>query len=114
MGVRLIDVEPRPDVFAAVMATGIVSVSGADHRYPWISDTLDGVAFLALVVMVVLVLRRVGRVGFPYPLSDIDVVVRLFTFVAACARVPRIVNGINKIQANHARAVMVQIATGCA
>ena len=85
MGVRLIDVEPRPDVFAAVMATGIVSVSGADHRYPWISDTLDGVALLAFVVIVVLVLRRVGRVGFPYPLSDIDVVVRLFTFVAACA-----------------------------
>jgi tellurite resistance protein TehA-like permease len=85
MRVRLIDVKPRPDVFAAVMATGIVSVSAADHRYRWISDTLAGVALLALVVMVVLVLRQVGRVGFPYPLSDVDVVVRLFTFVAACA-----------------------------
>jgi tellurite resistance protein TehA-like permease len=85
MRTRLIDVQPAPDVFAAVMATGIVSISAADHRYRWISDTLAGVALLALVVMVVLVLRQVRRVGFPYPLSDLDVVVRLFTFVAACA-----------------------------
>jgi tellurite resistance protein TehA-like permease len=85
MRVRLIDVEPRPDAFAAVMATGIVSVSAADHRYRWISDMLAGVALVALVVMVALVLRQVGRAGFPYPLSDVDVVVRLFTFVAACA-----------------------------
>src|SRR5246127_1384241 len=85
MPTRLIDVLPRPDVFAAVMATGIVSISADDHRYRWISDTLAGVALLALGVMVVLVLTQVGRVGFPYPLSDVDVVVRLFTFVAACA-----------------------------
>jgi tellurite resistance protein TehA-like permease len=85
MRTRLIDVQPRPDVFAAVMATGIVSISAEDHRYRWISDTLAGVALLALVVMVVLVLRQVGRVDFPYPLSDVDVAVRLFTFVAACA-----------------------------
>jgi hypothetical protein len=85
MPTRLIDVLPRPDVFAAVMATGIVAISADDHRYRWISDTLAGVALLALGVMVVLVLRQVGRVGFPYPLSDVEVVVRLFTFVAACA-----------------------------
>jgi tellurite resistance protein TehA-like permease len=85
MRIRLIDVQPRPDVFAAVMATGIVSISAADQRHRWISDALAGVAALALVVMAVLVLRQVGRVGFPYPLSDVDVDIRLFTFVAACA-----------------------------
>lgn len=85
MGFRLIDVELRPDVFAAVMATGIVSVSAEDHHYRWISDALAGVAVLALVVMVALEIRHVQRQGFPYTLSDIDILVRLFTFVAACA-----------------------------
>ncbi|MBV8966106.1 MAG: hypothetical protein JO191_08020 [Mycobacteriaceae bacterium] len=85
MRTRLINVQPRPDVFAAVMATGVVSVSAEDHRYRWISDALAVVAVLALVVMVALVLNEIRREGFPYPLSDVDVIVRLFTFVAACA-----------------------------
>jgi hypothetical protein len=31
--VRLADLEPSPDVFAAVMATGILSVAAAQHEY---------------------------------------------------------------------------------
>jgi tellurite resistance protein TehA-like permease len=85
MRIRRIDVLPRPDVFAAVMATGIVSVAAANHRYRWISDMLAVVAVLALGVMVALVLKHVRRGGFPYSLSDVDVTVRLFTFVAAVA-----------------------------
>jgi tellurite resistance protein TehA-like permease len=85
MRIRPIDVLPRPDVFAAVMATGIVSVTAEDHRYRWISDILDVVAVLALGVMVALVLKHVRRWRFPYSLSDVDVTVRLFTFVAALA-----------------------------
>jgi tellurite resistance protein TehA-like permease len=67
------------------MATGIVSVSAEDHHYRWISDALAGVAVLALVVMIALVLRHVRRQGFPYSLRDADVTIRLFSFVAASA-----------------------------
>jgi hypothetical protein len=36
--VRLADLEPSPDVFAAVMATGILSVAAAQHEYRQISE----------------------------------------------------------------------------
>jgi tellurite resistance protein TehA-like permease len=86
MRLRLIDLELSPDVFAAVMATGIVSVSAEDHRYLWISAALAGVGILALVVMTAMVMMEhiVGE-QFPFDLSDPDVAVRLLTFVAACA-----------------------------
>jgi hypothetical protein len=32
----------KPDSFAAVMATGIVSIAGVDHGYPGISDVRIG------------------------------------------------------------------------
>lgn len=84
---RLAGVEPTPDAFAAVMATGIVSLAARDHGYRWVSDTLGVVAtscllvLVALVAVTVLARRRRGR----WDLADPDVTLRLFTFVAACA-----------------------------
>jgi len=83
---RLGAVELSPDAFAAVMATGIVSVSALDHHYRWISAALAAVAVLSLVAMIALaVANSVVHEKFPFALGDSDVVVRLFTFVAACA-----------------------------
>jgi tellurite resistance protein TehA-like permease len=80
---RLADVEPPPDVFAAVMATGILSIAAANHHYRQISETMGFLASLGLVVLVALVIvtHRLAR----WDLKDPDVTLRLFTFVAACA-----------------------------
>ncbi|WP_102419510.1 tellurite resistance/C4-dicarboxylate transporter family protein [Mycobacterium sp. 4858] len=81
------DVEPTPDVFAAVMATGILSIAARDHGYGRISDTLGVVATAGLAVLTLLVVatvlgrRRTSR----WDATDPDVTLRLFTFVAACA-----------------------------
>jgi hypothetical protein len=88
--IRLADLEPSPDVFAAVMATGILSIGARDHRYRWISDALGVVATCGLVFLVALVIVTVGldfsgRRGMRWDLTDPDVTLRLFTFVAACA-----------------------------
>jgi tellurite resistance protein TehA-like permease len=88
--IRLADLEPSPDVFAAVMATGILSIVASYHRYRWISDTLGVVATLGLVFLVVLVVTTQGLAFRPprmlrWDLRDPDVTLRLFTFVAACA-----------------------------
>ncbi|MEB3979754.1 tellurite resistance/C4-dicarboxylate transporter family protein [Mycobacterium sp. 663a-19] len=80
---RLADVEPSPDVFAAVMATGILSVAAADHHYRRISDAMGVLASLGLLVLVALVI--VTRRFTHWDLKDPDVTLRLFTFVAACA-----------------------------
>jgi tellurite resistance protein TehA-like permease len=85
VSIRLADVEPSPDVFAAVMATGIVSIAARNHHYRVISDALGVLATLGLVVLVVLVIV-VGVVKRTFwDLKDPDVTLRLFTFVAACA-----------------------------
>jgi tellurite resistance protein TehA-like permease len=81
--IRLADAEPSPDVFAAVMATGILSIAARDHHYPAISDTLGVLATVALLVLIALVL--VTRALASWDLRDPDVTLRLFTFVAACA-----------------------------
>ena len=77
----------KPDVFAAVMATGIVSVAAHDHHYWRISDGLvivAGTVFVALVVISAVAAVRLR--GFPFgDAGDPDVIVGLFTFVAACA-----------------------------
>jgi len=52
--IRLADVEPSPDVFAAVMATGVLSIVARDHRYHWISDTLGVATTVGLVFLVAL------------------------------------------------------------
>lgn len=83
MKVRLADLEPSPDVFAAVMATGILSVAAAQHEYRQISEMMGILASLGLAVLVVLVI--VTRRFAVWDLKDPDVTLRLFTFVAACA-----------------------------
>ncbi|MGZ4583480.1 MAG: tellurite resistance/C4-dicarboxylate transporter family protein [Mycobacterium sp.] len=87
MTVRRADVEPTPDVFAAVMATGILSIAAHNHRYSWISDALGVIATLGLVLLVALVVTTAvaGRRPLRWDLTDPDVTLRLFTFVAACA-----------------------------
>jgi tellurite resistance protein TehA-like permease len=84
--IRLADVEPSPDVFAAVMATGILSIVARRHDYVRISETMGILASLGLVILVALVIvvivtRRLSL----WDLKDPDVTLRLFTFVAACA-----------------------------
>lgn len=74
---------PPPDVFAAVMATGIVSIAAADHGYLWISVALAVIAAVALPVLVV-VCALLWRRAAP-DFGDPDVLLRLFTYVAACA-----------------------------
>ncbi|OBG68865.1 MULTISPECIES: tellurite resistance/C4-dicarboxylate transporter family protein [unclassified Mycobacterium] len=87
MRVRGAGVEPTPDVFAAVMATGILSIAARNHNYNWISDALGVIASLGLVFLIALVgTTAVGRRRtLRWDLSDPDVTLRLFTFVAACA-----------------------------
>lgn len=87
MRLRRSGVEPTPDVFAAVMATGILSIAGHDHGYGLISDTLGVLASAGLVFLVVLVATTaVGRHRMSrWDLTNPDVTLRLFTFVAACA-----------------------------
>lgn len=73
----------KPDVFAVVMATGIVSIAAADHGYRIISGGLLVVAALALPVLIVMVATFWRR--NPFDLRDPDVGLGLFTYVAACA-----------------------------
>jgi tellurite resistance protein TehA-like permease len=84
---RPANIEPAPDVFATVMATGIVSIAARDHHYTTLSDVLGTLASLGLAVLVVVVVAAVvgtGRKLF-WDMSDPDITLRLFTFVAACA-----------------------------
>jgi hypothetical protein len=68
-------------MFAIVMATGIVSISAADHGYGVISITLAILAAVALPVLMYLAAARWRS----FDLRDIDTVVGFFTYVAACA-----------------------------
>jgi hypothetical protein len=80
---RLAEVEPSPDVFAAVMATGILSIAAGNRHYRQISNAMGILASLGLVVLIALVI--VTRRFAHWDLKDPDVTLRLFTFVAACA-----------------------------
>ncbi|WP_208301176.1 tellurite resistance/C4-dicarboxylate transporter family protein [Mycobacterium sp. DL440] len=71
----------KPEAFAAVMATGIVSISAVQHGYGVISWPLAVLAALGLPVLMYLVATR--RRSFD--LRSIDTIVGLFTYVAACA-----------------------------
>jgi tellurite resistance protein TehA-like permease len=71
----------KPDVFAAVMATGIVSIAAADHGYRVVSDVLLVPAAVALPALIVMV-ARAWR-GFEF--RDPDVALGLCTYIAACA-----------------------------
>jgi Voltage-dependent anion channel len=72
----------RPDAFAAVMATGIVSIAAADHDLDVISAVLAAVAAIALPVLVVAAAMAWHRDS--WILRDLDVSVGLLTYVAAC------------------------------
>jgi tellurite resistance protein TehA-like permease len=54
--IRLADVEPSPDVFASVMATGILSIAARGHDYARINETMGVLASLGLVILVALVI----------------------------------------------------------
>jgi tellurite resistance protein TehA-like permease len=84
--IRLADVEPSPDVFASVMATGILSIAASRHHYVRISETMGVLASLGLVLLVALVIVAIVTPRSSlWDLKDPDVTLRLFTFVAACA-----------------------------
>jgi len=73
----------RPDSFAAVMATGIVSVAAVDHGYRAISDVLIVLAAVALPVLIVAAVTAWRRES--WRLTDLDVSLPLCTYIAACA-----------------------------
>ena len=80
-------VRPPPDVFAVVMATGIVAVAARDHQYWRIEWGLRGLASAVAVILaggfalrVTTQMSRVVRL-----VRDPDVAMRMFTVVAACA-----------------------------
>ena len=70
----------RPDAFAAVMATGIVSIAALDHGFRRISDVLMVISVALFAVLVIVAMVRL-RPRF----DDLDVPLQLLTFVAACA-----------------------------
>jgi hypothetical protein len=72
----------RPDAFAAVMATGIVSVAAADNGVDVVSVLLAVIAILALPALVYL--AAVAWQRDSWRLSDPDTAVGLLTYVAAC------------------------------
>lgn len=71
----------RPDVFAAVMATGIVSIAAADHGLGAISEILIVFAAVGLPVLMLLV----AKAWREFDLRDPNVTLPLFTYIAACA-----------------------------
>lgn len=79
--------EPQPDVFAVVMATGIVAVAARDHGYRHIGQGLAVVAMAAFTVLGIgFLIRAATRPSRVVRLTrNPDVALRMFTFVAACA-----------------------------
>jgi tellurite resistance protein TehA-like permease len=73
----------KPDSFAAVMATGIVSIAALDHGYGVVSDVLIVLAAVALPVLIVAAAITWKRQS--WALTNLDVSLRLCTCVAACA-----------------------------
>jgi tellurite resistance protein TehA-like permease len=84
---RIVDIDLPPDVFAVVMATGIIAVSAADHRYSRIAAILGWAASATFAVLTLglgaRILARFRRVAAQA--RDPDVALRMFTFVAAAA-----------------------------
>jgi tellurite resistance protein TehA-like permease len=73
----------KPDVFAAVMATGIVSIAAADHGHHTISDILLVLAAVGLPVLVLTTVMAWRRT--PLDFGTPEAPIQLLTFVAACA-----------------------------
>ncbi len=72
----------RPDAFAAVMATGIVSIAARDHGWDVVSALLAATAAIGLPVLMVLSAGAWRRKS--WSLRDVDTAVGLLTNVAAC------------------------------
>jgi len=73
----------KPDTFAALMATGIVSIAAVDHGFGVISEVLIVLAAGALPAMIVAAAIAWRRES--WSLNDLDVALRLCTYIAACA-----------------------------
>jgi tellurite resistance protein TehA-like permease len=73
----------KPDSFAAVMATGIVSIAAVDHGYRTISDVLIVLAAVGLPVLIVAAATAWRRDS--WDITNLDVSLRLCTYIAACA-----------------------------
>lgn len=73
----------KPDAFAVVMATGIVSIAAADHSFHGVSDVLVALAAAALAVLVMVGVFTWHRE--PLDFSQAEVPIQLLTFVAGCA-----------------------------
>jgi tellurite resistance protein TehA-like permease len=73
----------KPDSFAAVMATGIVSIAAVDHGFRSISDVLIVLAAVALPVLIAAAAIAWRRES--WDLTNLDVSLRLCTYIAACA-----------------------------
>ena len=73
----------KPDTFAAVMATGIVSIAAVDHGFGVISGVLIVLAAVALPVLIAAAAVAWRRES--WSLNDLDVSLRLCTYIAACA-----------------------------
>lgn len=84
---RLGEIRPSPDVFAVIMATGILSIAARNHEYWLISEALGILASVGLVVAATVVVAAAvaTRAMRFWDLTDPDITLRLFTFVAACA-----------------------------
>jgi len=68
----------KPDAFAAVMATGIVSIAALDHDFEVLSELLIALAAVALPVLIVGVAIAWRRES--WKLTDLDVSLRLCTY----------------------------------
>ena len=79
--------EPPPDVFAVVMATGIVSVAGYNHGYWRLGIALSILAMVVFAGLGVgfLLWATAQRARVMVLTRNPDVALRMFTFVAACA-----------------------------
>jgi tellurite resistance protein TehA-like permease len=86
LGRALAQGDSSPDVFAVVMATGVVSMAAARHHYRWISLGLQVIAGAAFVLLGLGVAVRVlAHPATVYQWTRVpDVALRMFTFVAAC------------------------------
>jgi tellurite resistance protein TehA-like permease len=73
----------RPDSFAAVMATGIVSIAAMDHGLGVVSGVLIVLAAVGLPALMVGVATAWRRES--WKLTDLDVALGLCTYIAACA-----------------------------
>lgn len=73
----------KPDTFAAVMATGIVSIAALDHGFRGISVVLIVLAAVALPVLIVAAAVTWQRES--WHIGDLAVALPLCTYIAACA-----------------------------